>query len=435
MPSTNSVASLDVALPLHELAQPGELGVVLAVGLGAFLVAPVRGDADLAHLVHLLGPDLDLQRLAVERDDGRVERLVQVVLGHRDVVVELAGDRPPERVDDAEGGVAVAHVLDEQADGVDVVDLAELRALALHLLPDAVDVLRATLQVGLDAGVLQPRPELGDGPIDVALAPLAPGVEQLGQLAEALGIECLEGEVLELPLHLPDAEALRQRRVDLERLAGDALLLVRRQAVQRAHVVQPVGQLDEDDPDVLGHRQEHLADVLGLLLLVAVGAELRQLRDAVDELGDLGPEALLDVGQAVLGVLRHVVEQGGLDGDRLDPEVGQDLGARDRVRDVRLPGGAELPLVGIDRERERLLDFGEIGLREVFGDRGQQRLLEGREVGRGLRRRDLLGRGLRGRRGGRRGCGRRGGPACPRAWRWAWPWPSFGTSWSPSAQG
>ena len=43
----------DVALPVHELAQPGELRVVLAVGLGAFLVAPVGGDADLGHLVHL----------------------------------------------------------------------------------------------------------------------------------------------------------------------------------------------------------------------------------------------------------------------------------------------------------------------------------------------------------------------------------------------
>jgi hypothetical protein len=38
----------DVALPVHDLAQPGQLGVVFAIGLGAFLVAPVRGDADLA---------------------------------------------------------------------------------------------------------------------------------------------------------------------------------------------------------------------------------------------------------------------------------------------------------------------------------------------------------------------------------------------------
>ena len=263
-----------VALPVEQLAEPGELGVVLAVGLGALLVAPVRGDADLADLVHRLGPDLDLERLAVERDDRGVERLVEVVLGDRDVVVELARDRPPDRMDDAEGGVAVAHLIDQDADGVDVVDLAELGTLALHLLVDAVDVLRAALEIGLDAGRLELRLELGDGPIDVRLAALAPRVEQLGQLAEALGLERLEGEVLELPLHLPDPEPLGQRRVDLHRLARDPLLLLGRQAIQRAHVVEAIGQLDQHDPDVLGHRQQHLADVLGLLLLVTVGAEL-----------------------------------------------------------------------------------------------------------------------------------------------------------------
>ena len=53
---------------------------------------------------------------------------------------------------------------------------------------------------------------------------------------------------------------------------------------------------------------------------------LRQLGHAVDELGDLRPETLLDVGQAELGVLGDVVEKRRLDGDRVDPELGQDLG-------------------------------------------------------------------------------------------------------------
>ena len=60
-------------------------------------------------------------------------RLVQVVLGDGDVVVELARDRTPQGVDDAQRGVAVTEVVDEDADRVDVVDLAELGALALHL--------------------------------------------------------------------------------------------------------------------------------------------------------------------------------------------------------------------------------------------------------------------------------------------------------------
>ena len=77
---------------------------------------------------------------------------------------------------------------------------------------------------------LEPRLELGDRPLDVALAALAARVEQLGELAEALGLEHLEREVLELPLDLPDPEPLGERGVDLHRLAGDPLLLLRRQA-------------------------------------------------------------------------------------------------------------------------------------------------------------------------------------------------------------
>ena len=230
---------------------------------------------DLGHLVHRVGPDLDLERLAVERDHRGVERLVEVVLGDRDVVVELARDRAPQRVHDAQRRVAVADLVDEQADRVDVVDLAELRALALHLLPDAVDVLGAALELGLDAGVREARPELLDRPLDVALAALAPRVEQPGELAERLGLEHLEREVLELPLDLPDPEPLGERRVDLHASGGRSAAASRAgSAPERAHVVQPVRELDQDDADVVRHRQEHLPDVLGLLLLVAVGAEL-----------------------------------------------------------------------------------------------------------------------------------------------------------------
>jgi hypothetical protein len=60
-----------------------------------------------------------------------------------------------------------------------------------------------------------------------------------------------------------------QGRVDVERLPGDLAPLRLRKRVQRPHVVQPVRELDEDDPDVVRHRQQHLPDVLGLVLLLA----------------------------------------------------------------------------------------------------------------------------------------------------------------------
>ena len=99
-----------------------------------------------------------------------------------------------------------------------------------------------------------------------------------------------EREVLELPLHVLDAEPVRERRVDVERLLRDALLLRLGQRRDRAHVVQPVGELDEQDAHVLRHRHEHLAHRGGLLRLLGVELQPVELGDAVDDRGDVGTE-------------------------------------------------------------------------------------------------------------------------------------------------
>ena len=145
--------------------------------------------------------------------------------------------------------------------------------------------------------------------------------------------------------HMP--EPMRERRVDLHRLARDALLLLRRQEAERAHVVEPVGELDDHDPDVLGHGHEHLPDVLGLLLLHRPRrAELAQLRDPVDEPRDRTAESLLDLGDREVGVLRNVVEERRRQRLGVHLQGRQVVGHRDRVGDVLLARAADLALVG-----------------------------------------------------------------------------------------
>jgi hypothetical protein len=79
-----------------------------------------------------------------------------------------------------------------------------------------------------------------------------------------LRLQCCERQILQLPLDRVHAEPVRQRSEDLQGFRGDPRLLVGPQVVQRAHVVQPVGQLDHQHPDVPAHRQDHLSDGLGL---------------------------------------------------------------------------------------------------------------------------------------------------------------------------
>ena len=79
--------------------------------------------------------------------------------------------------------------------------------------------------------------------------------------------------------------------------------------VEGAHVVQPVGELDQQHADVFRDRQQQLAQVFGLLGLLGDEVELLQLGQPLDQLADLGAEQLVDLGAGGGGVLDRVVQQ------------------------------------------------------------------------------------------------------------------------------
>ena len=177
-------------------------------------------------------------------------------------------------------------------------DLVELLAADHHLLVDRVEVLRAALDVRLHAELLQLRAERGLHLLEELLPFAAARLHEVGDLAVRARVQRLERQVLELPLQLLDTEAVGERGVDLERLVRvlrPARLGERR---ERAHVVQAVGELHEQDADVARHRDDHLADVLRLGELAAAELQLVQLGEPVDDPRDLVAELLLDVAEA-----------------------------------------------------------------------------------------------------------------------------------------
>ena len=112
--------------------------------------------------------------------------------------------------------------------------------------------------------------------------------------------------------------------------------------VERAHVVQPVGELDQDDAHVARHGQQHLAEVLGLRVFGRLELDAIELGDAVDQLGDRLAEVLRDLVLGDRGVLHHIVQQRGHQRLAVEVPVGQDFGDRQRVRDVGVAGLALL---------------------------------------------------------------------------------------------
>ena len=210
-------------------------------------------------------------------------------------------------------------------------------------------MLRATRDLGRDPDLGQLLREDRDDLVDLRLA-LEPALGHPPlEVVVHLGLEGLERQVLQLALHLRHPEAVRQGRVDVQRLLADGALLLGGQVVEGAHVVEAVGQLDHQDPDVPGHGDQHLAEVLRLPLLATPEGELADLGDAVDQLGDVVPEALDQDGLAGRGVFQDVVEEPGRHGGGVHPELDEEPGDRQGVDVVGLardPALAPVDLLG-----------------------------------------------------------------------------------------
>ena len=365
-------------VPLQQLAQPGELLLEPRVGLlAALLVPPVRRDAVLGGVVHLGGPDLDLERLSLADHRG-VQGLVAAGFGVRDVVVDFAGDGLPQRVRHPEGLVALPEVVDDHPDRQPVVDAADALPLVLgplHLLVDAVDMLRPPgdlPRVHPDPALVQFAVQGLHHPRQQRLLLLPAALDLAADLAGGVRLQHGERPVFQLPLDAADPEAFGQGGVNLQGLAGGALLLPLGEELDRPQIVDAVGQLDQDDPDVVGHRQKHLPQVFRLALFAALPLDPAELGDPVHQPGDLRAKLALDLFDRVWRVLRHVVQQRRGDGPRIQPQVGQDRRHRNAVADVDLARGAGLAGVRVLGEEERAADQVEVGLRRQALDAGQQ---------------------------------------------------------------
>jgi hypothetical protein len=171
-------------------------------------------------------------------------------------------------VDGAERAVAILDRVDDDAEAEDVGELLEGQRLGLHLAEHRPRLLLPALHAGLDRMLFeQGRQRLLDlgQHILIALEDLG---EPRGDSAVGFRIDVAKGDLLQLLTHALHAHAAGQRRIDVHRLLGDAQAFGLRHMVEGAHVVQAVGELDQEHAHVLRDRQQELAQVLRLLGLL-----------------------------------------------------------------------------------------------------------------------------------------------------------------------
>ena len=126
--------------------------------------------------------------------------------------------------------------------------------------------------------------------------------------------------------------------------------------------MQTVGQFHQQDTHVPGDGEDEFAQVLGLARVLGLKLQSRQLGHALDQRGDLLPEPLGDVVAGGGGVLDHIMQQGGDDGRRVQPIVGQNARHLDRMGEIGIAGGPQLRAVHLHR-----IDIGAVQQRLVRG--------------------------------------------------------------------
>ena len=133
-----------------------------------------------------------------------------------------------------------------------------------------------------------------------------------------------ERKILQFAIRLIQAQPVGNRCINLQRLRRNSTPFAARHVCQRAHIVCAICQLDQNHANIARHRQQHLAEGLGLVFLACIELKLVELGESIHEFGDRGTETIDQVGLSYAAIFHGIVQQ-----------------RRHQCLGVELPGGAK----------------------------------------------------------------------------------------------
>ena len=151
-------------------------------------------------------------------------------------------------------GVPILAVKDD-THGKEVIDFLEGNALNLHLTPDREASLDARLHLIAEPHGVKACLQWCSEAMEEILTTSFTLLHLALDLCVGIGMLVAEAEVLQLGLDGEEPEAVGQRSVEEGGFACDLKLLVGLHRAERAHVVQAVGDLDEDHTGIITDSQ------------------------------------------------------------------------------------------------------------------------------------------------------------------------------------
>ena len=108
---------------------------------------------------------------------------------------------------------------------------------------------------------------------------------------------------------------------------------------------------DQHHPHIVNHRQQHLANIFGLLFLARNITDMSYLGEAFNQMGHLFAKVIangIGIGQRVLD---HVMKQSGGNRDGIEPHIGKNVGYFEGMDQVGFAGSPLLPAMFTRRKR------------------------------------------------------------------------------------
>jgi hypothetical protein len=290
-------------------------------------------DALLGNAMHLLRSNLHFKWLA-GMNHGGMQRLIEIRPRHRDVVFEASRDRPPNLMNHAEGSVAVLHIVGDHADGQQVVNLVERTLLRFDFQMQREEALDAAFNFRRNSAGDHSLPDAFLHIVEKAIVYFLLGGNFLGQLDVSRGLQVAKSEVLQFSTDESHTKSVGNWSVDIDGLAGDALLALGFEKLERAHIVETVGELDHHDPNVVDHREQHLANIFGLARFGREEIETADFRGAFDEARDLWAEHLRNTVERNFRILDDIMKERGGERGCVELHVGENMGHFERMREI-----------------------------------------------------------------------------------------------------
>ena len=336
------------------------------------LVHPVRGDAGFSQPVHVGGADLHLDRGTAGTEQDGMQRLVAVGFGDGDVILELAGYRLVQGVQHPQRYIAGRQVMHHDAKAVYVEDFGEGEVFFLHLAVDAEQVFFATGDGGIDFRLFEFFLHHQLDLIDQFTAVASCGLHRFGQHLIAIGVAVAEAQIFQFLVDRMQPQAVGNGRVYFEGFGSNAAALFGRHGIQGVHIVCAVGQLDQDDPHILRHRQQHFAEVLCLRMLLGRKRQLVELGYPFDQNRDRLAEPHFDFACGGRRVLHHVMQQRGAQCLGVKMPAGENAGNSQWMGNIGFAAFAELAFVGAAAEFVGFFDDTDFVCRQVSQGRSQR---------------------------------------------------------------